>query len=171
MLAQVIDPICIKHNNILLGQISHQRGKESCHIGIPAQAWPHYPDIDRLAPRHDLLHPQLWHMPPALRQQARLLVRHEHRMDDDLRGVGFDGSGGGLVAEYVAQVAAHFQGGDGRVEGGARELVTAPDDADSPVLAFAVVRGEDGQGFYQGFHDCLRAHGLPLLAFGNGRSL
>lgn len=65
-------------------------------------------------------------------------------MHDYLGRVGLDGDRRRLRAEDVGQVGARLEGRDGRVEGGAGELVAAANDADPAVVTLAAGGGQVG---------------------------
>ncbi len=153
MLAQVINSVSIKNDYILRRQVFYQCWKELSNIRISSQTWSHNPYINRIAPSHYLLHPNLWNLLSPLTQKTCLFIGNKNRMYDNLWGVSLDGSCWGFVTKNMPEIASHFQGRNGGVKRGSCKLITATDNSDSAVLSLDVLSGEIRENFDKIFHN------------------
>jgi hypothetical protein len=120
--AEEVYTVCIEDNQSALRQVPDEDGKEFVHVPISAQTRTNYPRINRTPPSHDPPQPLPMCCFQLFRRELHFCLRNEHWMDYDFWGVGLDGGGSALGAEDVGEVSARFEGGDGGIEGSAREL-------------------------------------------------
>ena len=145
MLAQIVNSICIEDDHFVFANTSDEVGEEFLHITVTAKSWTNYPWVDCLLPGADLVYPFLVGLRDFLWTHLSLLFGYEDGVDYDFWGIGFDGNRGRLGTKNMGEVPACLKSWNCCVVRCPCELIAAPDDSTSPVVAFLHFALEAGQ--------------------------
>lgn len=91
VLGKIVNSIRVKYDNFVPSYMLHKEGKELMHVGITAKTRAYDPAMNGFLPGFYLLDPLLIYFWEFCLCEFLFLFRNENWMDNDLRGIRFNG--------------------------------------------------------------------------------